>query len=75
MEQNVTIKGVKSGIVLKLDKDPSFEELLPQVAERFESASSFFGTSKIVLKIDGRDVSEEEADKILDIIKENCCYH
>ncbi|MCR4738696.1 MAG: septum site-determining protein MinC [Lachnospiraceae bacterium] len=70
MEQHVTIKGVKSGIVLKLDKDISFDELLPQIAEKFESAASFFGTSKIVLKIDGRDVSEEETEKILDSIKE-----
>lgn len=70
MEQHVTIKGVKSGIVLKLDKEPSFEDLLPQIAERFESASSFFGTSKLVLKVEGRDVSEEEAGKILDVIKE-----
>lgn len=70
MEQHVTIKGVKSGIVLKLDKDISFEDLLPQISERFASAASFFGTSKIALKIDGRDVSGEETEKILDTIKE-----
>ena len=70
MEQHVTIKGVRSGIVLKLDKDAPFDDLLPQIAERFESAASFFGTSKIVLKIDGRNVNEGESGKILDVIKE-----
>jgi len=70
MEQYVTIKGVKSGIVLKLDGGVSFDELLPQISERFESASSFFGTSKIVLKIEGRDLSEEETEKVIGCIKE-----
>ena len=71
MEQNVTIKGVKSGIVLKLSEGPSFDELLPQISEKFESAASFFGTSRIVLKAEGRNLSEEETGKILDIRKEN----
>lgn len=70
MEQLVTIKGVKSGIVLKLDGEKPFDELLPQISERFESASTFFGSSRIVLKIDGRKVTEDETEKILDIIKD-----
>jgi ferredoxin len=70
MEQNVTIKGVKSGIVLKLSEGASFDELLPQISEKFESAASFFGTSRIVLKTEGRNLSEDETGKILDIIKE-----
>ncbi len=70
MEQNVTIKGVRSGIVLRLNEELSFEELLFQISEKFESASSFFGTSKIVLKIEGRNITGEETEKILDVIKE-----
>ena len=70
MEQNVTIKGVKSGIVLKLSEGASFDELLPQISEKFESAASFFGTSRIVLKAEGRNLSEDETGKILDIIKD-----
>ncbi len=68
--ENVTIKGVRSGIVLKLDKDVSFEELLPQISEKFESSSSFFGASRTALKIEGRNTGEEETEKILNIIKE-----
>lgn len=70
MEQQVTIKGVKSGIVLKLSGEGDFEELLPQISEKFESSASFFGASRTALSIEGRNVSEEEAEKILDVIKE-----
>ncbi len=70
MEQQVTIKGVKSGIVLKLTKEADFEELLPQISEKFESSASFFGASRMALSIEGRNVSEKEAEKILEVIRE-----
>ncbi len=70
MEQQVTIKGIKSGIVLRLDRDADFDGLLDQISEKFESSSSFFGTSRTALSIEGRNVTEEEAEKILKIIKE-----
>ena len=71
MDQPVSIKGVRSGIVLKLDGEKDFKELKPIIAERFQNAASFFGESSIVLSIEGRDSSDEEIDEILKIIEEN----
>ncbi len=68
MNQPVTLKGVRSGIALQMDPELEFEELLPFIQEKFESSASFFGNAHMVLSLEGRQVSEEEVTKILDII-------
>ncbi len=75
MEQQVTMKGVKSGIVLKLNSEGEFEDLLPFIREKFVDASTFFGSVKMVLSIEGRELSEEDVKKILDIVAETTKLH
>ena len=70
MSQPVLIKGVKSGMVLRLDSEMYFDELLPLIIEKFEASASFFGNAKVVLSIEGREVSEEQTSKTLNIIRE-----
>ncbi len=70
MSQPVLIKGVKSGMVLRLDSEMYFDELLPLITEKFEASASFFGNVKVVLSIEGRSVTEEETNKILNIVRE-----
>ena len=71
MSQPVAIKGVKSGIVLKLDSSMDFNELLPLIKEKFSASASFFGKAGMALSIEGRSVTEEETSKIIDIIESN----
>ncbi|MBO6147779.1 MAG: hypothetical protein J6O55_00385 [Lachnospiraceae bacterium] len=70
MNQAVTLKGVRSGIILKMDNELSFSELLPKIREKFEDAADFFGNAKIVLSLENRKVSDEEVRQILGVIQD-----
>ncbi len=75
MEQSVTIKGTKGGIILVLDPSISFGELAPLIAEKFHDASSFLGKNDMGLLVRGRNLSEEEMDTVVSIIHENSKLH
>ena len=72
MENYVKITGSKSGIILKLDSEADWEELKKQVAEKFRSTSDFWGNAQKAIAFKGRDLSEEQQEEILGIIRENC---
>ena len=71
MADRVTLKGVKSGIVLRLPETGDFNELLPQVEDKFKNAAEFFGNKHLILSIEGRKVTEAEAAQILRLLAEN----
>ncbi|WP_051544838.1 septum site-determining protein MinC [Butyrivibrio sp. MC2021] len=71
MNQKVTIKGTKSGIILVLDPEYSFEQLEDDIAKKFKEAASFFGKSSMGLIIRGRKLSDDEQDAVVDIIENN----
>ena len=71
MEQSVTIKGTKSGIILVLDPSMPFEELAVHIAEKFHEARSFLGKNEVGLLVRGRALSEEEMDAVVNIIQAN----
>ncbi len=71
MEQSVTIKGTKSGIILVLDPVMPFENLCKVIADKFNEASSFFGKKNMGLIIRGREVSDDEGSIIIDIIQKS----
>lgn len=71
MNQAVTIKGTKSGIILVLDNETPFEELKVEAAKRFDEASGFLGHNNMGLIVRGRKLSELEEKEIVDIITEH----
>ncbi|RKM57220.1 septum site-determining protein MinC [Butyrivibrio sp. X503] len=72
MNQLVTIKGTKSGIILVLDNAAPFPVLSDEVASRFKEAASFLGNKNMGLIIRGRKLSDDEESKIVKIIEDNC---
>ena len=72
MKDNVVIKSYQNGITLILGEDISFEELLSEIAYKFHESDKFFGKSKMALALEGRAVSEEEVNHILNTIQDNC---
>lgn len=68
MNQPVTLKGVKSGIILKLSDEGDFEKLLPEIEKKFKESASFFGNRHMILSIEGRDVDDMEAAEILELL-------
>lgn len=75
MKNSVIIKSFPNGIVLHLDPELTFEELLLEIAIKFKESSSFFGEAKMALSIKGRTLSEEEENQVLDTISENSEIH
>lgn len=75
MKNSVIIKSFPNGIVLHLDSELPFSELLIEIAVKFKESSSFFKDAKMALSIKGRKLTEEEENQILDTISENSELH
>ena len=71
MNNSVVIKGNKYGIVVQLDKSIPFDELKQDLAEKFKSASKFFDKASMAISFEGRKLSVEEEQQILNLIAEN----
>ena len=71
LEQAVTIKGTKSGIILVLDPSISFDSLSDSIAEKFKENASFLGKNNCGLVIRGRSLSDEETREVVDLIQGN----
>ncbi|MCR5655024.1 MAG: hypothetical protein K6G07_05225 [Lachnospiraceae bacterium] len=72
MTENVTLKSYKNGLRVKLNPDVPFDLLLAQVSDKFTKASSFFKNASVALSFEGRLLTEEETDQLVDIIKKSC---
>lgn len=71
MKNSVVIKSFPSGIVLHLNPDLPFEQILSDVEEKFRESSSFFKDAKMALSIKDRLLSSEEEFQILEAISNN----
>ncbi len=68
---SVMIKGNKYGIIVVLSPDTDFEELKKQITDKFKESSKFFENAKMAISFEGRVLSNEEQQDILDIIGNN----
>jgi len=78
MKNSVVIKGMKSGIVIMLDKNLEYEKLKGDITQKFKSSSKFLGNADVCVNFEGRKLSDEQVDDVLGVIKENtdlnvCC--
>ena len=71
MAQTVMIKSNKYGINLILDPNIAFVDLLKAIIEKFEESEKFFKNSKLGISFEGRRLSNEEEQKIIDAITEH----
>lgn len=71
MNQPVIIKSNKYGIIVILDRDMPFEELLEKIAEKFQESAKFFKDAQMAVSFEGRKLSEDEIGQVLDVITEN----
>ena len=68
MSQTVVLKSNKYGINLILDHSIDFDQLLKDIAAKFEEAASFFKGAKMALSFEGRTLTQEEELRIVDTI-------
>lgn len=73
MKNPVLIKGNKYGISLALSSDLEFSELLSLIGQKFQESARFFDTKQqVAISFEGRILSNEEMQAILQVIKESC---
>ncbi|MCI8614424.1 septum site-determining protein MinC [Parablautia intestinalis] len=75
MKNSVIIKSFPNGIVLHLNPEIDFDELLTDIVDKFRESNSFFKDAKMALSIKGRNLTEEEEEEILNAISENSQLH
>ena len=71
MNKAVMIKGNKSGIVLVLDKEMSYEKLKKEVASKFKETAKFLGKANMALSFEGRELNDDQQKEMLSIIFRN----
>lgn len=67
----VVIKSYQSGISLHLNNEQTFEEILTEVAGKFEESRRFFKNASVALSIEGRKLSLSEEKKLIQTINEH----
>lgn len=71
MDNSITIKANKHGIVVILDESVPFSELKELVAHKFADSAKFLGDCKSAVSFGGRKLTDEEELELLDVIKAN----
>ena len=75
MKQPVVIKANNYGLMIILDPDLEFEELLKAVGEKFKESAKFFGNVDMAVSFDGRKLSADEEESIIQTILKNSSIH
>lgn len=71
MKNSCFIKSFPNGIVLYIDEQQPFDQILIEIAEKFSEAKAFFKDAKMALSIKGRILTDEEELQLLDTIAKN----
>ena len=69
MKDDVLIKSNKYGITIYFNSDNSFEELLDDVKNKFQSAAKFFNHAKMAVEYEGRSFTKEEEQQLTETIE------
>jgi septum site-determining protein MinC len=72
MTGNVILKSFPNGIRVQLAKEPSFEQILEETKESFSDAAAFFKNASVALQFQGRKLTEEESDRLVEVIAGVC---
>ena len=72
MSKEVIIKSNKYGIILALDPELPFDQLLALTREKFRESGGFFKDAKMALGFEGRRLSLQEEQLMAEAVMENC---
>lgn len=75
MSSSVVIKSYRGGIAVYLDETLSFEQLLAAVGEKFRDSARFFGDMRVAVSFEGRELTAEEENLLVDEISCNSDLH
>ena len=71
MRNAVVIKGNKAGMLVYLDPEIPFEDVILALEKKFRETSRFWGNAQMTLTLEGRSLTAEEEFRIVNKITEN----
>ena len=71
MKNAVIVKSFRNGLTLYLDSDLDFGQLLEEVAGKFKESKEFFSDASVAVSFEGRELSFEEEDSLIETIRTN----
>ena len=71
MKNAVIVKSFRNGLTLYLDSDLDFGQLLEEVAGKFNESKEFFSDASVAVSFEGRELSFEEEDSLIETIRIN----
>lgn len=71
MANLVKIKGMRDGIVIKLDDKANFNDVYNDMCDKFRESSNYFKNASLIIGFEGRVLSEEEENKLVEGINLN----
>ncbi len=71
MKSSVVIKSNKSGMTVILAPEVPFEELLGDIARKFEESAKFWGSVQMTLTLAGRPLAPEQEFQIANVIMDH----
>lgn len=70
----VKIKSFTNGIAVILDDTVDFDLLLNEIAMKFKESEKFFHNSRLAISFEGRTLSVEEENEVLETISTNASF-
>lgn len=71
MKNSVILKSFPHGIAVIMDSTIPYEELLSDIAVKFQEADGFFKNAAVPISLEGRELTEKQEKEILDTITQN----
>lgn len=75
MNNPVVIKSNKYGLLIHLDSESSYEDLLVEIEKKFLDAAKFFSGAKMAVSFEGRHLTKEEEQEIVNLISQSAHIH
>ena len=68
VKNSVILKSFSSGISVIMDSTIPFDELLKDIAAKFQEADGFFKNASVAISLEGRELTEQQEREVLDAI-------
>lgn len=69
MKEMVVLKSYPHGIVIRMEGEAPFEEILRELEHKFTQSRAFFGDVSLAVSLEGRELSPQEEIQILNTIR------
>ncbi|MEF9945123.1 MAG: septum site-determining protein MinC [Lachnospiraceae bacterium] len=75
MDNSVIIKSNKYGLIVHLEPEVCYDELLIQIKDKFNDAQKFFQNAKMSITFEGRVLTKGQEQEIIKLISETAHIH